>query len=129
MTSSWRKIEKKRHFLFCWRMYASLFFLITTHRMGKISFKNYYLQVFILGLWPGETKPKLKYTYLKKSRLVVPQVTYQNKPNFVWKITNPGFKEFPQIKITSLKNENKTHEEAKSKCVKIKQQNKIKANS
>lgn len=57
--------------------------------------------------------------YLKKSRLVVPQVTYQNKPNSDWKITNPGFKEFPLIKRTSLKNENKTHEEAKSKCVKL----------
>jgi len=61
--------------------------------------------------------------------LVVPHVTYQNKPNSVWKNTNPGFREFLQIKRTSLKNENKTHEEAKAKCVKIKQQNKIKANS
>lgn len=66
--------------------------------------------------------------YLKKSRLVVPQVTYQNKPNSAWKITNPGFKEFPQIKRTSLKNENKTVRR-QSQNVKLSNKNKIKANS
>lgn len=57
-------------------------FKLTTQRVGiKVYLKNCYLQVFILGLWPTETKPKLKYTYLNNSSLAIPQMTCKSKPN------------------------------------------------